>query len=318
MAKEALYFPHDGNARNDDKMIAVRMRHGAEGYAIYFMILERLFEGTNYMSLKDYNVIAFELRVSADKVKSVIEDFGLFQFADDGKRFYSESLNRRMEPLNRVREQRRLAGKASAELRQKKAEIKELNKTERPFNDRSTTVEEKANDRSTGAGVKSNRESKESKVNKVDDDEKDDPPSSPTPAEDHPFLSPAQIHLGSPIDECLKMYFESKEYQMTRDQVAISKHMSVQTLRRWGEVFRKHLISQGQTHKTMGDFAKHFRQWIKFQSGDPAAAEKKLFNIDTPSKDDDNTAKTQLDSWNKSIERFQKRLSGTTRQGAAE
>lgn len=315
MAKEALYFPHDGNARNDDKMIAVRMRHGAEGYAIYFMILERLFEGTNYMSLKDYNVIAFELRVSADKVKSVIEDFGLFQFTDDGKRFYSESLNRRMEPLNRVREQRRLAGKASAELRQKKTESKKLNKNERPFNDRSTTVEENGNDRSTGAGVKSNRESKESKVNKVDDDEKEN---SPPPPADHPILSPAEIHLSSSIDECLKMYFESPEYQMTRDQVAISKHMNVQILRRWGEVFRKHLISQGQTHKAMGDFAKHFRQWMKFQSGDPAAAEKKLFNIDTPIKHDDSTAKTQLDSWNKSIERFQKRLSGTTRQGAAE
>lgn len=115
--KNKFYFSHDGNARNDDKLIAVRMRFGAEGYGIYFMIIERLLDSSEYMSVKDYNIIAFDLRVSADKVKSIVEDFGLFQFTEDGKLFYSESFINRMKPLDDIREKRREAGIESAKKR---------------------------------------------------------------------------------------------------------------------------------------------------------------------------------------------------------
>ena len=91
------YFPHDSNARNESRLLSVRMKFGAEGYGIYFMILERLREEPDYTSVKDYNMVAFDLRVSAAKVKSIIEDFGLFAFAEDGERFYSEELKSRME-----------------------------------------------------------------------------------------------------------------------------------------------------------------------------------------------------------------------------
>ena len=97
MAKVTNYFSHDSNARNDEKILALRMRLGAEGYGIYFMVLERLREESGYSSVKDYNIIAFDLRVNANTVKSVVEDFGLFTFTDDGKRFYSESFTQRME-----------------------------------------------------------------------------------------------------------------------------------------------------------------------------------------------------------------------------
>lgn len=128
MAKQTFYFPHDGNARNDDRIIAVRMRHKMEGYGVYFAILERLLESSEYMSVKDYNVIAFDLHVGSDLIKSIVEDFGLFSFTDDGKYFFSNSFNDRMKPLENIREQRRLAGKKSAEKRAKN-------------NDSSTTVE---------------------------------------------------------------------------------------------------------------------------------------------------------------------------------
>ena len=60
------------------------------------MILERLREEPEYMSVKDYNMIAFDLREDASLIKSVIEDFGLFVFTEDGKYFYSESFKKRM------------------------------------------------------------------------------------------------------------------------------------------------------------------------------------------------------------------------------
>lgn len=103
MAKNKFYFSHDGGARNDDKMIAVRMKHKAEGYAVYFMILEKMLESSDYILLKDYNVLAFDFRVGSDLVKSIVEDFGLFEFTEDNKSFYSKSFKARMEPLEESR-----------------------------------------------------------------------------------------------------------------------------------------------------------------------------------------------------------------------
>ena len=111
------YFSHDSNARYDNKLIRLRMRHGAAGYGVYFMILERLREEDDYMSVKDYNMIAFDLRVDAALVKSVVEDFGLFAFADDGKCFYSESFNRRMGIKDTLKRKRSEAGKKGSEVR---------------------------------------------------------------------------------------------------------------------------------------------------------------------------------------------------------
>ena len=44
MKKDAYYFPHFSNARNDSKIIKIRRILGLEGYAIYFMLLEILRE----------------------------------------------------------------------------------------------------------------------------------------------------------------------------------------------------------------------------------------------------------------------------------
>lgn len=105
------YFPHDSNARNSDKLIRLRMRHKSAGYGVFFMILERLREEPEYMSIKDYNMIAFDLREDALLVKSVIEDFGLFVFTEDGKYFYSESFKRRMGIKDDKSKKRSEAGK---------------------------------------------------------------------------------------------------------------------------------------------------------------------------------------------------------------
>lgn len=118
MPKKTSYFSHDSNARNDEKILAVRMRHNnAEGYGIYFMLIERLRDESDYMSIKDYNVIAFDLRVDASKVKSIVEDFGLFVFTDDGKYFYSESLLSRMEMKDESSKKRSEAGKKGMKKR---------------------------------------------------------------------------------------------------------------------------------------------------------------------------------------------------------
>ena len=112
------YFTHDSNARNSDKLIPLRAKMGAEGYGIYFMLLERLREEPDYTSVKDYNMLAFDLRVDAAKVKAVVENFGLFAFTDDGKCFYSESFLRRMQ----VKDEKSEKARASARSRWEKCE----------------------------------------------------------------------------------------------------------------------------------------------------------------------------------------------------
>lgn len=119
------YFSHDSNARNDEKLVRLRMKQGAAGYGVYFMILERLREEADYMSAKDYNMIAFDLRVDAAIVKSVVEDFGLFTFTDDGKCFYSESFTRRMDIKDTLRRQRSEGGKIGMKNRWKKEQGKQ-------------------------------------------------------------------------------------------------------------------------------------------------------------------------------------------------
>lgn len=98
---KAIYFSHDCNARNDEKILALRMKHKSAGYGVFWMIVERLGESNDYMSIKDYDIIAFDLREDPELIRSVIEDFGLFEFTEDNSRFYSRSFLDRMAKKNK-------------------------------------------------------------------------------------------------------------------------------------------------------------------------------------------------------------------------
>lgn len=111
MAKNR-YFSHDSNARNSDRLIPLRAELQAEGYAIYFMILERLREEPDYTSVRDYAMLAFDFRVSAESVRRVVEDFDLFAFTEDGERFYSVSFLERMRAKDAKSEKLRQAAQA--------------------------------------------------------------------------------------------------------------------------------------------------------------------------------------------------------------
>nr|DAO80234.1 MAG TPA: DnaD like replication protein [Caudoviricetes sp.] len=111
------YFSHDSNARNSGKLMKVRMKLGAEGYGIFFMLIERLREEEGYKSTIDYDTLAFDLRVEPEKVKQVVENYDLFKFTEDGKYFYSDSFNERMEMMDVRAQQRKSKAKKAAEAR---------------------------------------------------------------------------------------------------------------------------------------------------------------------------------------------------------
>ncbi len=111
--KDAYYFPHDSNARNDQRIVKLRMKHGIMGYGVYFGMIEILRETKNYL-LQDSDIqsVAFDLRVDPEIVKDIINSFELFEIDKnkDSYSFYSKSLKRRMEKLDLIKEKRAIAG----------------------------------------------------------------------------------------------------------------------------------------------------------------------------------------------------------------
>lgn len=111
------YFNHDCDARNDEKLIALRIRYGAEGYGVYFMLIEMLQAVPGCVLEKDYKALAFDLRVSARRIKSIVEDFGLFTPTDGGKKFYSERLIRHVNEAEENERKRSEAAQYAASMR---------------------------------------------------------------------------------------------------------------------------------------------------------------------------------------------------------
>jgi len=160
------YFSHDSDARNDEKIIALRMRHGMEGYGIYFAIIERLRESKDYIHVKDYSVISFDLRVKNEIVKSVIEDFRLFDWTEDGTGFYSKSLLERMEMKDAEIEKKRAAGRKGASTRWKQENADHRRGARKNIeNDGSAIAVPSKNDGSAIASLQKNIASKVKKVN---------------------------------------------------------------------------------------------------------------------------------------------------------
>lgn len=109
------YFSHDANARNSAKIIRLRMRYGAEGYGVYFMLLERLREEQTYSCECDYDMLAFDFRVDANLIRAVVEDFSLFDI--DGRRFYSRGFLARMAQKDEKSSRRSAAGRKGMQSR---------------------------------------------------------------------------------------------------------------------------------------------------------------------------------------------------------
>jgi hypothetical protein len=89
MKKDAFYFPHFANSRNDNKIMRMRLELGLEGYAIYFMLLEVLREQNEFKyPTKDIDILAHQFGTSEQKVRVVICNYGLFE-VDTDEMFFS-------------------------------------------------------------------------------------------------------------------------------------------------------------------------------------------------------------------------------------
>lgn len=128
MNKDAYYFPHFSNARSDRKILRLRKELQIEGYGIYFMLLEVLRDTDNYRyPMYDIDLLAEEFNTSEQKIRTVICNYGLFE-VDEDNNFFSAKFDEYLQPYLKMKEQRRIAGLASA--------------AKRSFNGRSTVVQQ--------------------------------------------------------------------------------------------------------------------------------------------------------------------------------
>jgi len=115
MPKDTFYFSHDYNARNDEKIKMLIRKHGMIGYGVFWAIVEDLYNNANALRT-DYDGIAYDLRLHSDIIKSVVNDFDLFEI--NGDYFGSSSVQERLDQRN----EKSLSARKSASYRWNKKE----------------------------------------------------------------------------------------------------------------------------------------------------------------------------------------------------
>ena len=117
MTKETFWFRHDYDAADDDRTMVMIEQLGLEGYGIYWVLIEKLRGRKDYkMPFSIIPSLARRYMTTPEKMKTVIMQYGLFQYDDEGF-FYSESLIRRMNALDELKQRRAIAGKKAVEAR---------------------------------------------------------------------------------------------------------------------------------------------------------------------------------------------------------
>lgn len=116
--KKAQYFPHDYNARNDPKLIEVKMDMGNSGVGIYWSLIEMLYEEGGKIEMKRIKAIAYSLNECLANVEQLLSNYDLF--ANDGVYFWSNSVLHRLESIENISKERRKAAKKSVKARAEK------------------------------------------------------------------------------------------------------------------------------------------------------------------------------------------------------
>ena len=114
--KESYYFPHDHNARNDERVLKIRSQfNNAEGYGIYFMVIEVLAESSDgSIDASDMAPLSLSLSLPKDKLEAFLAlSISLGLFKKKGDRIYSD----RMNEYKKFREERSESGRKGARSR---------------------------------------------------------------------------------------------------------------------------------------------------------------------------------------------------------
>ena len=110
------YFPHDYSAHTDQKILRLRYKYGAEGYGVYWMILETMAQDTTgYINSEDIGGLSLGYGVAIDTLKAIIDycvEIGLFMQCKHGN-YYSQRMINHKEDIAKYSEY----GRKGAEIR---------------------------------------------------------------------------------------------------------------------------------------------------------------------------------------------------------
>ena len=254
MAKKirTLYFQHDCNAREDPKIVRLRIKHGSAGYGVYFMLLEYLFGQPDLMCEKIYDTIGYTLHESSELVRSVVEDFGLFQFSDDGRLFYSESFARRLTTMVSKADNRSKAARKAAQSRwaaaptmpEPKSDANALRThTETDANALRTHTESDANALQTHAKTMPIRRDKKRIITAVN----------------------ANAQARACVRTCEGMADDLKADDSFWENAAMRFHRTEEELKTKVQPFVLEAECRDKRHDSYEDFRRHFFDWLRIQ-----------------------------------------------------
>jgi len=224
--KDAYWFTHDSNAKDDPKCMLLIDQLGLEGYGIYWLLVETLRDQPDYKyPLVLLPVLAKRYQTSGEKMKAVVLNYELFQIEDD-KFFFSPSLNNRMKKWEKKREQCSIAGTKSGEVRKK-------------LNGRSTDVQQTFNSSSTN-NIKYNKE------------------------QNNTIQKKSNVNInGNPTG--LDFDFDSIDFENLYKYIQKSSNIEISNykLKTAWENFKVYCMAGGDTQKSKGAYYKHFLNWLK-------------------------------------------------------
>ena len=92
--KDAYYFPHDSNAKDDPKCVLLIEQLGCEGYGIYWILIEILRDQPGYRyPVALLPALARRYNTSVEKVNTVVSKYELFT-VEDNSVFLSEIITK--------------------------------------------------------------------------------------------------------------------------------------------------------------------------------------------------------------------------------
>lgn len=113
--KDSFYFQHDYNARNDQKILNLRVKYSWEGYGLFWAILEYMAENDeSYINRETIGGLSLGLNYPIDKLTKFI-DFCIKEglFLEENGNIY----NQRMKEHKNIRKALSDAGKRGAKKR---------------------------------------------------------------------------------------------------------------------------------------------------------------------------------------------------------
>jgi len=114
MSKDAYWFPHDANAHGDKALIRLRRKFGYASDGMFWLLIELLRnENENDYELPLYSIddLIYEHRLDNEIIKAMFEGGENSLLKKNDTMFWSDSLKRRMRPLDEKRRRLSEAGK---------------------------------------------------------------------------------------------------------------------------------------------------------------------------------------------------------------